>query len=405
MPFQTRKSMMKRALFGLLLLVTTAPAALAAVSPQYEEWRQGPVKWIMASDEEKAWRNVKTDDEALAFVNLFWARRDPTPGTAVNEFRAEFEGRVRWADENFIDTRTVGNKVAGSLSERGRVYILLGNPTFSGTEGARTTAQAGGSTTGDPTANRQLGNREHWRWEGEDARKFGIPRIEVVFIHEPSTRRVTRDPSRPDFLRAEPNAIRKAIVNPDLKEVPEWAASTGLESAPVASLTIAPAQPRPQSPVPADEPDELPAEEPMVDEGPVEAASTTGASRLTLVRGGTPVKANAPANPLEGLSSESTFGVKEKLEWVAQYCSATPKVPDVEVLVGISGPFGGESQDRVTPPKKVKLARLNAVPGCYLVRGAAPLKGFAPGRYLVRVMFEDMTNAESYDLERNFTVQ
>ena len=52
----------------------------------------------------------------------FWAERDPTPGTAENEFKQSFFERVRYANENF------GVMEAGWRSDRGRIYIKYGQP-------------------------------------------------------------------------------------------------------------------------------------------------------------------------------------------------------------------------------------------------------------------------------------
>lgn len=403
----TRRRHFRNGLIACLLIAFVASDVHAAVSEKHKKWRDGPARWIMLPDETRSWRNVKTDEEASAFIDLFWARRDPTPGTPANEFRAEFDARVNWADENFIDRRTVGRKLDGSMTEKGRVYIVLGNPTDDGRDGGTSASQAGREASGDPTANRTMGVRDTWLWTGDDARKFDLPRIEVVFIEDPGTRRLQRDPSRPDFGRAEPTAIRKAVVNPDLTELPEWAARGGVDPVVASSVTFAVVPPRiveeeeVQFPLPQQ--DEAPVE--IEDNEPAVASKAPGASRLSLLVPGEAFAANAPSDPFAQLKSTTTFASKDKLEWVAQYCAATSAVPNVEVLIGISGPFGGSNPDRVTPPKKMKPTRLASLPGCYAIRGASPLTKMPPGRYLIRVMFEDMGTFESYDLERQFVIQ
>jgi GWxTD domain-containing protein len=52
----------------------------------------------------------------------FWARRDPTPETEVNEALEEHLRRVRYAVDNFSDAS------AGWESDRGKVYIKYGEP-------------------------------------------------------------------------------------------------------------------------------------------------------------------------------------------------------------------------------------------------------------------------------------
>jgi GWxTD domain-containing protein len=53
----------------------------------------------------------------------FWARRDPLPATAVNEYRDQFFERVRYATAMFKEPGLLGWKTA-----RGEVYIVLGPP-------------------------------------------------------------------------------------------------------------------------------------------------------------------------------------------------------------------------------------------------------------------------------------
>lgn len=91
---------------------------LAAIGPQYEAWRAGPVQWIMTTEEQSAWGEVTTDKEATRFIDQFWARRDPTPDTPENEFRNEFELRVLQANDAFSEE---GRR--GSMTERGRAFI------------------------------------------------------------------------------------------------------------------------------------------------------------------------------------------------------------------------------------------------------------------------------------------
>lgn len=53
----------------------------------------------------------------------FWARRDPLPATAINEFRDRFFERVKIATEQYKEGAR-----AGWETDRGRVYIVLGQP-------------------------------------------------------------------------------------------------------------------------------------------------------------------------------------------------------------------------------------------------------------------------------------
>src|SRR5512138_1759294 len=83
-------------------------SAFAQLSTANRDWAAGPVKFIMTPEEQAKWSSVKTDADAQAFIDLFWARRDPTPGTAPNEYRDAFEKLVALADQNFAEGRMRG---------------------------------------------------------------------------------------------------------------------------------------------------------------------------------------------------------------------------------------------------------------------------------------------------------
>ena len=60
--------------------------------------------------------------EKERFLEQFWQRNDPTPETAFNEVRAEFERRVAQADISYTEMRR------GALTDRGRLYVHFGSP-------------------------------------------------------------------------------------------------------------------------------------------------------------------------------------------------------------------------------------------------------------------------------------
>lgn len=88
------------------------------------KWIKGPVRVLVTPEEEKQLKALKTDEEIASFVKDFWARRDPTPGTPENEFADLFWKRVGEAEKRFPQTTE-----PGALSDRGQVYLLLGQPT------------------------------------------------------------------------------------------------------------------------------------------------------------------------------------------------------------------------------------------------------------------------------------
>ncbi len=63
------------------------------------------------------------DSERADFIDTFWKRRDPDPGTEENEFKDQYLGRISGAERLFF-----GEGRPGWLTDRGRIYVLFGPP-------------------------------------------------------------------------------------------------------------------------------------------------------------------------------------------------------------------------------------------------------------------------------------
>ncbi len=90
-----------------------------------EKWAESPVRYLLSAEQKKQYAALTTPAAREAFVASFWSALDPTPGTPQNEFQAEFERRVAFADANFAT-----EKNPGRATERGAVFTFLGPPTF-----------------------------------------------------------------------------------------------------------------------------------------------------------------------------------------------------------------------------------------------------------------------------------
>jgi len=409
-------TLLRNAAVAFLFTLVVASTAFAAVSPQYQEWRNGGVQWIMTSAEKNAWKQVKSDEEAVKFIDLFWARRDPTPGTPQNAARDEFDARAKLANEKFSEPKKLG-----VLTDRGRAWIVLGPPPnktelmgrvssggaplVSGgpASGGGGRSQGGDTPTGsgsDPARGRQMGARDQWIWEHDQAvAQFGLPRVEVVFVTDPITHRTIRDIFRRDFAAAEAAALRKQIVT-DYKELPDWAPFGGLTPRIHASA----AQPASQQAGPADAAPSQPALVPVPGTGPVMAPR--GASRLVLSKDVYGVDLESENDPLAKIQATAMFKLSDELGWAAQYCAETTKEPSVTFLLRITGNIGGTPVDRATPPDDMVPDRIKSSPGCYMLRGSIPIDDMDLGRYKLELMIDDpIVKADSYTLAGEFTIQ
>jgi GWxTD domain-containing protein len=103
-----------------LLAQNTAPAP--ALSPRYQTWVDEDVAYIISDAEKAAFQALTSDEERAHFIEQFWDRRDPTPGTVENEMKAEHYRRIGYANEHFA------GDVPGWKTDRGRIYIQYGPP-------------------------------------------------------------------------------------------------------------------------------------------------------------------------------------------------------------------------------------------------------------------------------------
>jgi GWxTD domain-containing protein len=111
--------------YAFLLTLSLLQPGLAAaqkLDKDDKKWLDD-VRPILLSDEEKTYKSLKEKGDRLEFQKIFWARRDPDLATPENEFQAEYLSARTTADQTY---RMPGQ--VGSMTDCGRVFILLGKP-------------------------------------------------------------------------------------------------------------------------------------------------------------------------------------------------------------------------------------------------------------------------------------
>ena len=93
------------------------------VLPEVVKTAISDVQYIATKKELKALEKITNRDDLMAFMKQFWLRRDPTPGTAINEFKIDHMEKVKIANERYGWGLT-----PGASTDMGRVYILYGEP-------------------------------------------------------------------------------------------------------------------------------------------------------------------------------------------------------------------------------------------------------------------------------------
>ncbi|MEZ5308218.1 MAG: GWxTD domain-containing protein [Pyrinomonadaceae bacterium] len=162
----------------------------------YKDWISKDVRYIITSEEKKAFAALKTNEERENFIELFWRLRDPNPDTEENEYREQYYERIAYANENFSSGKP------GWMTDRGRIYITWGKPDSveshpMGGAYDRPAWEGGGTTTTYPF--------ETWFYRNLDGVGTGI---EIEFVDPTGTGeyRIAQNPNEKDALLFVPGA-------------------------------------------------------------------------------------------------------------------------------------------------------------------------------------------------------
>ena len=113
--------------FSAAILTLTAALALRGWQPAplpsspYLKWLTQDVAYIVDDAERNVFLNLQTDEEKEHFIEQFWQRRNPVPGSQANPFKEEHYRRIAYANNRF--TSSSG---PGWTTDRGRIYIQFG---------------------------------------------------------------------------------------------------------------------------------------------------------------------------------------------------------------------------------------------------------------------------------------
>ena len=218
----------RSASFALVLLLATG--ARGAGLEKYKDWNKSPeFSGLAVESEQKEWKKITSDEEAERFIQLFWAKRDPDLKTPVNEFKIVFDQRVKEADQLFGLPKT-----RGALTERGKLYVLLGPPKtlqrVTGTKPQPGRAPFGtvlppndpGTSIGESIATFVYEAAQLPDWSAMKSLRAEFI-VEGFFDHVGGT-------GGGDVGRLEVKARQASIRNPSLKEAPHFKTAAELET-------------------------------------------------------------------------------------------------------------------------------------------------------------------------------
>lgn len=162
----------------------------------YKKWLDEEVPYIITATERAAFKKLATDDERESFIENFWERRNPNPGSPENEYKEEYYRRIAYANEHYA------SGIPGWKTDRGRIYITWGPPDEidshpSGGTYERPPEEGGGETSTFPF--------EDWRYRYLPGIGTNIM-LEFVDPSMSGEYHLTIDPGEKDALLHVPNA-------------------------------------------------------------------------------------------------------------------------------------------------------------------------------------------------------
>ena len=132
-PHRNPKVFWQRCLVSSAIAVAVATSVLAGLlsnrpvlaqeTAAADDWLQTAVSYILTDGERAEFGALTSTADRKAFIEEFWRRHNPTPGTSENEFKDEHDRRVAYANALWASASGAGWK-----SDQGRIYIIYGPP-------------------------------------------------------------------------------------------------------------------------------------------------------------------------------------------------------------------------------------------------------------------------------------
>ena len=199
-----------RAASAALCSFALAVSALGAAAQGTDDWALGAEASFLTREERRRWNALPSDAAREEFRRAYWQRRDPTPGTDVNEFQEMVLARIRAADERFGT-----GDLPGSRTARGVVCVVLGPPAViratAGPLDMTPRRELPGTTTLPRTALDTTG-WEEWIYNreqnGELLKVLRRPIVEIAFVVERGADRL----QKPGIFAAYREAIARSTI-------------------------------------------------------------------------------------------------------------------------------------------------------------------------------------------------
>lgn len=185
----------KNIILVLVLVCLLAINVSARKREESENWIK-EVEFIITEAEKIEFAKLKKEKDMEKFIELFWARRDPTPQTEHNEFREEYYRRLDYVKKHFIYGYNTGVE-----TDMGRVHIRLGKPVKVFPQGT---------------------NTEIWTYPTPPWIDYPKETFSIVFSHDGTGFVIDRSRTDSRLIQAMYSYPNVVLLYPDLKAIPEY---------------------------------------------------------------------------------------------------------------------------------------------------------------------------------------
>lgn len=207
--FQEAK--MKKAIGILTVLILLCPSATTGAAKKkkmdkYEHWLKEEIALLITKEEKAEFMKLKTDEKKNRFIEIFWAKRDPSPATKENDFKDIWYERLEYVNKTF--TR---GSIKRWHSDMGRVHMFFGPPSQTTATAPRTRTEAMGGAQQEPAS--QI-------WIYQPMPDLGLNSSFRVVFREYQYGYDLDHQTPQSILRAMEIFPKVIIFNPDIKEPP-----------------------------------------------------------------------------------------------------------------------------------------------------------------------------------------
>ncbi len=199
----------------ITLIATVFMAVAAMGADDILKWNKTPEAYFMTTAEKAEWKKIASPADAQKFVDDYRRKRG-------EQFLKDVRTRIDIADKQFkLD------KTAGSLTQKGRVFMLLGPPSAARTNRDVAETREGEAMMGSNVLENKALVGTDWVYEKDRLPKeLGISQLKVTFVY--------------DARRGFESISNLGNVEPQLQKAAEIVSSAYIADA--AKMTVARAQ-------------------------------------------------------------------------------------------------------------------------------------------------------------------